>query len=180
MRPVRANDLVGLPVVSLETGEALGTVKDVVISARTGRVRAFSLDRTTLLSSEDRDRLPLRAVPIRAVRAVGPDAVMVDGEPGLQEQGSDARDDDVISVDAVSESGNKLGSVRDVIVDAEGGGTVLGYEIETEGSAKLLVRGEDAIAISGDALVVSEEAEAKEWNELAGFGSDVQPREVSP
>ncbi len=168
MRAVRARDLIGLPVVSLSSGEAFGAVKDVVISARSGEVRSFKLELWTSATG-DRDELPLAAVS-----AIGPDAIMVERDASIRESSESSHDDDdVISVDVVSESGTKLGSIRDVVLDAEADAAIVGYEIETEASAKLLVRGEDAIAISRDALVVAEDAEATEWEELTGFGTRI-------
>lgn len=171
MSAARASRLIGRPVVTLESGDIVGSVKDVVLSARSGRLRALMLECGGSLSKVERKKLPLSAV-----RALGPDAVMIDRADVLLDADAKASDSDIIAIDAVSESGGRIGSVRDVILDTDQGAAVIGYEIEAVGGGKLLIREEDAISFSEDALVVAPGAEAVEWNELGGFGPALPPR----
>ena len=180
MRLIRATEILGLPVVTVEGGDHVASVDDVVLASDAKRVRAFTLDRGGLFSRSDGERLPLERV-----RAIGRDAIMIEraeeadaGETGSSaDAGEDAK---IISVDAVSETGDRLGTVRDVLIDTERDAEVVGFEIDGESDGTLLIREADAIAVSGDALVVSREAEAIEWDELGGFGSGLQsPKEAS-
>ena len=69
---LRASELIGLPIVTIEGGEDVAEVKDVVYGSEQGRVLGFTLNKRGLLSGRRREVLP-----IDQVTAIGKDAVMM-------------------------------------------------------------------------------------------------------
>ena len=71
-RLVRATEVIGLPVVTLDTAAAVGEVRDVLFDPARSRVVAFTVRGRGLLSPP-----LLGLLPGAAVAAIGPDAVMI-------------------------------------------------------------------------------------------------------
>lgn len=170
---VRARDVVGLPVVTINGGEDAAEIRDVVYDAERHDLIGFTLNkrgwfRGTLGSTLAADD----------VVAIGADAVMVDDEDALDEG---RRDDelapssnvDVIGDTVVSASGKVIGDVVDVVLETGPRPKVAGYEVETE-SSKLFVPSSAQVALSGDNLVLPAGAEEFTANDLAGFGASVR------
>lgn len=175
---VRATELVGRPVVTL-AGEDVAQVKDVVYDASGGAVSGFTLNGRGLFAG------PLKvALPIAGVTAIGPDAVMITGEDAFTGRGevahaADVRERDVLGNRVVTDTGNELGTVTDVILQIGAATDVAGYEVlpgpglETEQGRTVLIPLPDALAVSGEALIVPGGAVEFISHDLAGFGAAV-------
>jgi uncharacterized protein YrrD len=178
---VRAAELHGRPVVTIDTAEDVAEVKDVVFSHETAEVVGFTLNKRGFLGS------PLKEVlPWSRVVALGPDAVMVETWAAI------GRDDeamgevaakgqpDVIGTRVVTDGGKELGHVTDVIVQVGARADLVGYEIGGEPvkaarkDGRLLIPIGDTVALSGDALVVPAVVEEFVHDDLSGFGSAVE------
>ncbi len=192
---VKASDLHGLPVVTITGGEALADVKDVVYSPDEGRLLGFTLNKRGGIFAG-----PLKtALGIRAVAAIGraavmvPDAGALDVPPG---EGGGA-DRNVLHNQVLTESGERLGEVSDLIVEvgvvadvaasagAAAAGDVVGYEIVADPALQgrsgaprqddkvLFIPLPYTLAVSGENLVVPATVESYIRDDLSGFGGAV-------
>jgi uncharacterized protein YrrD len=177
----RATELVGKPVVSASTGDVLADVKDVIYSAGEGRLLGFSLNKRGFLAGPAKDVLPWAQVS-----AVGRDAVMVDGPESLvgpkdarPEVGSPAPNRNVIGNAVMSDAGQELGKVTDLVVDTDHG-DVIGYELGgsvvegLRGGRHLLIPLPEQLSVSGTTLMVPAAVQEFVRDDLSGFGSAVE------
>lgn len=106
----------GRPVFSTETSSAVGTVADLVIDARAGRVVALRL--TGNVGAGD-------VLPWQDVKAFGTDAVIVDSADKVVEASGVAalphERTDVVGKHLLTDGGQDLGEVTDVSFDPHDG-----------------------------------------------------------
>jgi uncharacterized protein YrrD len=177
---VRARDLVGRPVVTLD-GDDVAQIRDIVYAGTDGSVVGFTLAGRTLLSG------PLReALPWKHVHSIGRHAVMIADADALTDapdfDADAASESDVLGDTVLTRSGTALGQVIDVIIDAgpddDSHAGVVGFEITTsdalppQGRHALIPRPQ-VYAASGEAIVVADTATDFIANDLAGFGASV-------
>ena len=159
-RIARAAELIGRPVVTLDTATAVAEVRDVLFDPDRARVIGFTLRGRGMLSPA-----LLGILPGEWVRSIGRDALMIESETAvIRDRDGMARavgdQQEVIGKEAVTEAGASLGTVSDVVVEVEGNSaTVIGYEIEQEGGQRVIVTVEGGVPISTDALIVPSQAE---------------------
>jgi uncharacterized protein YrrD len=176
MNLVRARDLIGMPVVSIASGEDVAEVRDVVYDGEAHRLVGFTLNKRGVFAG----RLD-SVLPSESVAAIGPDAVMVDtqsaidqsGEPpvGLDDLGS-ARP--VIGNRVLTADGTELGEVVAVIVSIGDEPCAVGYEVRAAGRPdSWFVPISAQMGLSGENLVLPAEAGSFVRNDLAGFGAAV-------
>ena len=174
---VRATELVKRPVVTL-AGEDVAQIKDVLYDAVSGSVSGFTLNGRGIFAG------PLKqALPMTGVTAVGRDAVMITGADvfaGRAEvaDAGDVRDRNVLGNRVVTDTGTDLGTVVDVILQVGAVTDVAGYEIEagqalSAAGQRVLLPLPDALAVSGEALIVPARATDFVAHDLAGFGAAV-------
>jgi uncharacterized protein YrrD len=175
---MRATDLVGLPVVTTSTGEAIAEVRDVVYIPDKGRVVGFTLNKRGRLSGRLKHPLAMEQV-----HAVGRNAVMVrDALPIEDDEGADdvkdAKGRNVIGNTVLTDAGKALGVVRDLVIEMSQA-EVIGYELDGDpglqraAGAPLLLPLPSTLAVSGDTLMVPASVEEFIRDDLAGFGSAV-------
>ncbi len=174
---VRATDLTKRPVVTLD-GEDVAQIKDIIYDAGGGGVGGFTLNGRGLLAG------PLKtALATTAIIAIGPDAVMIANTDALTARAdiaekSDVKTRNVLGDRVLTDSGTDLGTVVDVILQVDTVTDVVGYEIqatpalEPEGR-KVLIPLPDALAISGEAVIVPHSAIEFVSHDLSGFGASV-------
>jgi uncharacterized protein YrrD len=174
-----ATDITGLPVVTAQTGEAIAEIRDVVYAPDQGRVIGFTLNKRGFLAG--RMRAPL---PFESTSAIGRDAVMVATADVLLSDIPLAGDTEssaprnVIGNDVLTEAGERLGSVTDLVV-ASASGQVIGYRLRRDNglqgrsSDHLLIPLPYTLAVSGENLVVPSAVTAFVRDDLAGFGAAV-------
>jgi uncharacterized protein YrrD len=176
-----ATDITGLPVVTAQTGEAIAEIRDIVYAPDQGRVLGFTLNKRGFLAG--RMRAPL---PFESTSAIGRDAVMVPGADVLLSEiaiGGDTESTgprNVIGNDVLTEGGERLGSVTDLVV-ASGSGEVIGYKLRRDSalqgrssdSDSVLIPLPYTLAVSGENLVVPSTVMAFVRDDLAGFGAAV-------
>lgn len=169
-RVVRATDLIGRAVVTLDRAVAVGEVRDVLFDPERSRIVGFTLRGLGLLSA------PLLGIlPGEWVRSIGRDAVMIDSESsvvsdrdGMQAAVGDQQE--VIGREVVTDAGTSLGKVSDIVIEIEGpSGRVVGYEIERPDGPQILVPVTGGVPVSGDALVLPADAEQHAANGLSSF-----------
>lgn len=171
---VRAGDLIGRPVVTLDTAEAVAEVKDVVFRHAEAAVVGFTLNKRGRFAG------PLKAVlPWSRVAALGRDAVMIAQREALgpadesMAAATGGGDANVIGTTVMTDAGKALGSVRDLVLEIDATAAVVGFEIDGGQGGRLLPVG-DTFSVSGTALIVPAAAEEFLRDDLAGFGSAVE------
>jgi len=177
---LRAMDLNGLPVVTIDGGEAVADVKDVVYSAERGTLLGFTLNKRGFLKG------PMKAVlAFSDVAAIGRDAVMVETDAAVT-QGGEALADvveessgrNVRGDDVLTDAGKRLGAVVDVVLDVANG-EIVGYELtgdkalQAHAGRPMLVPLPATRAVSGTTLIVPESVEPFVRDDLSGFGAAV-------
>jgi len=169
---VLASDLIGRPVVTLG-GDDIGEVKDVVLGLDQAVLLGFTLrGRRTLSGPLD------RVLPWSNVRAVGRDAVMIDHEAALSDEPltDSGAGEPVLRLDVVSDAGNHLGHLRDVVIATGRPPELVGFDIATElsegdSTGRMLLPVNEMVAVSERALVVPEAARSFAQRDLTGFGA---------
>jgi len=154
-RLVKASDLTGLDVVTLEGHRAV-EVKDVVFDSSTGRLTGFTLRKPGLLGGPQKPVLP-----VAGVHAVGRDAVMIPSHHVFTDPEELAGPgDNVLGDRLITDGGTELGKVIDVAAAiGHGSADVVGFEIKPSESFRpdgrnVFVPLPAALAISDEAIVV--------------------------
>ncbi len=151
---LRAGDLPGRPLVSLG-GERLAEIKDVVFDRKSGDVLGFTLNEPGFFKGT-RDE----GVPMDAVHGIGDAAVVVAGSHVMVPvdtivSASERKGNNVLEDRVLTEEGAEIGEVVDVLLDpSHRPPKVVGYEVEAQDGHTVTVPLEDAVAVSGEKLVV--------------------------
>lgn len=171
---VSAGDLIGRPVVTLDTAEDVAEVKDVVFGYAEAKLVGFTLNKRGRFSG------PLKEVlPWSRVAALGRAAIMVASRDALgagdeaMEADAGTGGGDVVGTTVMTDAGKALGTVRDLVVEVGDDADIIGFEIEGGREGRLLPIG-DTLSVSGQALMVPAAAEEFLRDDLSGFGSAVE------
>ena len=115
---MRGGDVIGLAVVDVSTGEDVAEVRDIIFEPSEGIIGGFTLGRRGFFGRRLREVLPAEMI-----RSVGTHAVTIDSAAAITdpneapaEVAAVDRKADVTANEVMTESGRKLGRVRDVIV----------------------------------------------------------------
>jgi uncharacterized protein YrrD len=172
MKLARATELLGMPVVTIDGGEDIAEVKDVVFNPQTNELLGFTLNK------RGRFRGPMRQLLAwSSVSAVGQDAVMVENAGALGEPAdvpADLADPppgrDVIGNAVVTDSGVQLAYVTDVVIEVgRPRASVVGYAMDNGQFLPIPFQ----LAVSGEILVVPAVVEDFLVDDLASFGPAV-------
>lgn len=152
------HDLLGTPLVTIQEGIRLGTLKGVEFDAADGRIRYLHFDGAETRADG--------VLPWASVRAVGADAITVESLAAVLEAIPGADRDgvtpDVRDRPVMTESGTRLGKVTGYDVD-EATGRIERYHVATGGFFGRLTHSElsfpqDAVRAFGrDAIIVADE-----------------------
>jgi uncharacterized protein YrrD len=174
---LRAAELVKRPVVTL-AGDDVAQIKDVIYSSRTGELAGFTLNGRGLFAG------PLRkTLPWENVHGLGPAAVMIRDENSLADRKAlrgetEGAGGAVLGSSVITQSGRNLGTVTDVILAVGDSVTdAVGYEInstDVNAPRRQFVPLPDALAVSGEALILPDAATEFIRDDLAGFGAAVE------
>jgi uncharacterized protein YrrD len=165
----------GLPVVTIDGGEDVAEVRDLIYNPEAGRVVGLTLNKRGFFSGRRREVLPAATI-----HAIGSDAVMVDDEDSLvapdaapAQVGEPPSGRDVTGNEVLTEQGKSLGKVKDVVVLVGSDGEVVGYEIETASGGTGYIPLPSQLAVSGSALVVPDPTQDFVESDLVGLGAAV-------
>lgn len=171
---MRASEVAGLPVVTIDGGEDAAEIKDVVYDASEHHLIGFTLNKRGWFRGSLKSTLDASNVT-----GIGTHAVMVPGEDCMTatDSGNEAlatpkSDHDVIGIDVVSSSGSVIGKVIDVIIETGEAPQAVGYEVDTE-DGSVFVPSSAQMGLSAENLIVPAEAEEFTRNDLVGFGASV-------
>jgi uncharacterized protein YrrD len=166
----------GLPVVTIVDGEDVAEVRDVIYSPEAGRIVGLSLNKRGFLAGRCREVLP-----VENIHAIGRDAVMVEDDTRLTlpedapaDVGAPPSGRDVTGNEVLTEAGESLGQVRDVVVLVGRNGEVVGYEIDTASGNPGYIPLPAQLAVSGSTLVVPEATKHFVKDDLVGLGAAVE------
>ena len=173
---LRAGDLIGLPVVSIATGEDLAEVRDVIYDGSEHRLLGFTLNKRGMFAGRLKEVLTAESVT-----GIGADALMIDDTTAIDEAAADEESlrhlkaaKPVVGNRVVSSDGNALGEVVGVVLSTGRRPEAVGYEVsapDLDGTAFVPIS--DQMALSGDNLLVPVESTEFIRNDLAGFGAAV-------
>ncbi len=179
---LRATELIGHPVVTLDGGEDIAEVKDVVYGTAEAALLGFTLNRRGFWG-----RRMKQVLAWDRVAALGGHAVMIataadldDNDEVLAQEVKGARHRNVIGSEVITDGGERLGEVTDVVILVSDEPEVVGYEIG--GSEVLTPRAgghvfiplPETLAVSGEALMVPATVRDFVSDDLAGFGASVE------
>ena len=156
---LKGNAVLGMPVLSRQDGQKIGSTKDIVIAKDHSRIVAFILDEGGLFSAAT-------AVGMENVVSFGKDAmiitdskavVRVDHFPEVKAIMEDR--DGLVGKQVFSESGDLKGKVEDIYFD-ESTGNIVGLEVEGKftsknSNASVQLRPSDIVSIGPDAVVIN-------------------------
>ncbi len=172
---VRASEVGGLPVVTIDGGDDAAEIKDVVYDAASHRLIGFTLNKRGWF------RGSLKAVlAADSIEGIGADAVMIANEGALTDR-TDSRESlaspgdnhNVMGNTVMSADGAALGTVVDVVIETGVDPEAVGYEVQTdEGSVFVPISAQ--MGLSGENLVVPAAATEFISNDLVGFGASVE------
>jgi len=157
-----AKDLRGLAIVDVAAGTKLGTADEIVVSPDSGRVMGFVMKSMGMLSPNE------RIVQMDDVRAIGPDAITVEGDE-VARSGDDAPDEFRQARDGkrtlngkkvVTQDGSVVGTVSDFTIDERERrvrGLILGGGLFEKGD---VIPADRVVSVGTDVVVVSEPGSA--------------------
>jgi uncharacterized protein YrrD len=170
-----ASQIRGLPVVTVQGGEDVAEVRDVIYSPEAGRLVGVTLNKRGFLAGRSREVLPAEAI-----HAIGQDAVMVLEESNLvapedapEDVGHPATERNVLGDDILTEGGASLGKVADLVLLVGSSGEVVGYQIDKAGGGRGYIPLPAQLSVSGVALVVPNITEEFVQDDLVGLGAAV-------
>lgn len=175
---MRAGEIATRPVVTLDSGEDVAEVRDVVFSHDNGYLVGFTLNKRGWLSG------PLKqSLDWSGVHALGPDAVMITSRDALTtpdaEVAAAGDGEDVVGGRVITDGGRELGIVTDLVLEVDDEARVVGYEIggavveERAGADQRYIPLPETFAVSSSALIVPASVTAFIRDDLSGFGGAV-------
>lgn len=163
---IKGRDVIGLNVVTVDTGTVIETVDDIAYDPSTHRIVALLVDSGGLFSSA-------KAIHMDDVRNVGDDAVIVDAADAIKsidELGESVRsisdaNKHLVKTNVLTIDGKELGKVTDLFFDSRSG-NVESMEVSQSGlkdisENKKSIKPTDIVTIGADATIVSNYTEIK-------------------
>jgi len=156
----KVSELIGLPVVSKETGKKVSTIKEIIYSDRRNKIIGFIVNEGNIFREA-------KLVQFKNVYSIGNDAVVIENKNLIEKstllpEMSQLIDEKKTSEDEIlTEDGESLGHVRDIIINTENG-VVVGF-ILTDGLIQDLKEGRNVLpyntqTIFGeDSIIISKE-----------------------
>lgn len=174
-RVVRAGDLIGMPVITLDEAVTLGEVRDVLFDPLESAFVGFTVRGRGLLSP------PLIGyLPADAIAATGEDAVMIETDSRLvrehdQIEQQMAGRQEAPGNEIVTEGGQSLGTVSDVVLEiGPDSANVVGYCLTRENGRELIVPAPAAPLEWSATIVVPDGIERRSAEGIAGFSRLLQ------
>lgn len=174
-----ARSLKGIAVVSIEDGEKVGTVDDMIFNLETMQVLAFRLSRTGFFRSAG------ELVAMEDVESLGKDAVMIRNRDVLREEKSEREFQDRPDLKSfgnlrvVTQDGSYVGDLATVHIDQKTGSVT---ELEVSGGSlfamlrrNLEVPASEVISIGNDVVVISDHYAAAEAGPEEEPGEEADP-----
>lgn len=126
---LKASGVIGINIISLDKGEKVGEINDIIYDPENQNIKAFLIDEGGWFSEA-------RVIPFEKVQKIGTDAITINTSQDIK-KGSEIpdplssvseRNSKIRKMNVVTEEGNNIGRVTDVIFDTQTG-KVEEYEI---------------------------------------------------
>ncbi len=160
----KGREIVGLPVINVETGEKVGLVSGLFWNHEQKKITAIGLDAGGVIGRSD-------PIPCKHVLSIGQNAVTVDGAGGTGDTRNCEQDrniSDVAGLLVVTDTGRNLGTLQDLVLDGDGP-LLAGYEV-SDGLVGDIISGREvlppgAVLAWGSEAVVVRDEDRKEGTE---------------
>jgi len=153
---VRASQLIGMPLITLDTAEVVGEVRDVLTDPQAGTVAAFTVRGRGLLSPS-----LIGLLAMERVHAIGRDTLIIASADAIHDV--DARDlqptdqPEIIGRHVVTSAGDEVGTITDLVLETEAPtASIVGCEIERTDGQRLLTPVVSPAVLVEDPLVIGE------------------------
>lgn len=178
---IRASDLIGRPVVTIDGGDDIAEVKDVVFDAEARRLVGFTLNKRGWFRGGIKELLAARSVA-----AIGDTAVMIP-DLGALHAPENAPSDlvgalpsrNVLGDRVITEGGVDLGEVSGLVLMLGGHIDVVGYELKEASGDRKFIPIDAQAAVSGQSLVVRAHVTEFIRQDLSDFGAAVEQYRAS-
>jgi len=160
---IKASNVIGLKVVSLQKGETIEDVNDVIYDPQSQKVQALLVDPGGWFSEA-------KVIPLREIKSLGKDAVTVESSRVIKKasdlpkpnSGISSRNSKLKKMSVLTAGGTSLGRVSDVLFDPKSG-DIGEYEIsqgtvEDVKSGRKFLPALEVIKIGVDDILVKDEA----------------------
>ena len=154
----RARDVIGLPIVAINTGKQLGTVRDLIVDERRELTGIVTDTKIWYASS--------RYIPVDGIVAFGADAVTVQSEEAVEPYEEPMDGMTLVSgkkkmkdLPLITVNGHQLGRIEDVYFEENLGKKIIGYEL-SDGFISDVMEGRkwlpapESATIGEDAMIV--------------------------
>lgn len=176
---VKGNDVIGTKVISVNNGQEIGKVKDIIYDPRLNKVRALLIDEGGWFSDA-------KIISLENINSIGQDAVMVNSEAAIRKASEISEKVANIAkggtyltkTKVITESGTELGEVTDIFFDPSSG-QVQEFEV-SEGLVKDVRSGKKRFNISNiktvgeEAIIVSQYTESMTDEQKGGLEKVVE------
>ncbi|MEF2279696.1 PRC-barrel domain-containing protein [Deinococcus sp. YIM 134068] len=155
---LKGKELLGRPIIAIESGEKIETVRDLVFDHQANEVLGLLVDEGGWFRAA-------KVVPFEAIRSIGEDAIMIGSPEEITSTREDGRLADVldsktslVGMTLLTTDGQNLGKIADVFFD-ERTGQVEGYEatggiFSDLSSGRTFVPAPENVQIGQDAAIV--------------------------
>ena len=145
-----------LPIISISSGEQIGTVKSLVINPDKGFVDFLTIEQEDF-------QVSVKAIPFKKVVGVGEYAVTVDSESAVIDlneipiaNGLVSKNIKIINAKVMTRKGELIGEVSEYLVDQDTG-RILGMEIKLP-DREVVLSSEFIVTFGKEILIVKEDA----------------------
>lgn len=139
----RVTEIIGLPVINLNSGEKIGEVDDVIFIPISKEIKGV------LVKNKNK-----YFVPNHNIHKIGEDAIIINNRNALQKFnktfgiGIKNGDQNIIGEKVITKSGSEKGMISDLVID-ENKQILIGYEL-SEGIIQDLLEGRNILSIEQD------------------------------
>lgn len=173
----KTQEIMGLPVIEVSTGNQLGKVEGIVVNPDQGGVECLLLER-------DKWYGEMRALPYSAVLGIGEfaatvlngsDVFPVSAKPDLVSILE--KDVQVIKAGVMTRSGKYVGTVSEYMVD-EQSGKIRGCQVSADGGGEFTIPGEKVLTFGSKFLIIEDGHENYTVKELSEAKPAMEKKEA--
>ncbi|MFZ5642973.1 MAG: PRC-barrel domain-containing protein [Bacillota bacterium] len=171
----KTQQVLGLPVIAISSGDQLGSVTGIVVNPEQGKVECLLVDRENWYGE-------MRTLPYGLVLGIGEFAVTISqsGDVSPVSSNSDLvslldRNIQVIKAGVMTRSGQYIGSISEFVLD-EKSGKILGCEIVSEEGSGFVVPGDKVVTYGAKFIVIEDGFENYRLNELTEAKAETAPK----
>jgi uncharacterized protein YrrD len=162
----KSADILRLPVISINEGKQIGTVKDLVIDASQGAVVALVIDDGSWY-------LGAKVLPFNAITGLGESAVTVETPGNLIPVATIPRLEQLMSAGVkvigsrtLTRSGQMGGKVSEIAIDETG--RIISCEVEENIGERILIPVQQIVTFGKDVLIISDFADSSGRGPMGG------------